>query len=153
MGRKRVRERVYGPDGSAFFNCEKCGVSVAISLADMHHCESNKIHYRILQPPPAPQFFDHPRSPYRIFMETFTRGKERESYLEIERLGFEKWQNMSEEDKLRFVSCAELLDSCHRRELKREANQIIEINYGATSPLVEILNKQPQETLEKPQKT
>ncbi|XP_058744292.1 uncharacterized protein LOC131616852 [Vicia villosa] len=128
MGRKRVRERVYGPDGSAFFNCEKCGVSVAISLADMHHCESNKIHYRILQPPPAPQFFDHPRSPYRIFMENFARGKEMESYLEVEKLGFEMWQNMSQQDKFPFVSHAKILDCCHRKRLKREANQSIELS-------------------------
>ncbi|KAL5079269.1 hypothetical protein RYX36_007690, partial [Vicia faba] len=71
MAQRRVRKRVYAipraPDGSAFFNCGKCGVSVAISLADMHLCESDKIHYNFFQPEPPLEIYDLPRSPFRLF--------------------------------------------------------------------------------------
>ncbi|KAI5443755.1 hypothetical protein KIW84_012417 [Lathyrus oleraceus] len=141
MARRRVRKRVYAipraPDGSAFFICEKCGVSVAISLTDMHFCESNKIQFKYFQPEPAPEFKDQTRSPYRLFMESFSKGKEMESYIEVERLGFQMWQNMSKEDKLPFVSHAKLLDYRHQRALKHEADEIIK----------------PQGTLENSQKT
>ncbi|KAK2396932.1 hypothetical protein QL285_058559 [Trifolium repens] len=48
--RRKVKKRVCAipraPNGSAFFNCGTCGVSVAISLADMHYCESNKMEFK-----------------------------------------------------------------------------------------------------------
>ncbi|CAK8534926.1 unnamed protein product [Lathyrus sativus] len=102
------------------FCSEKCGVSVAISLADMHFCESNKIQFKYFQLEPAPQFKDQPRSPYRLFMESFSKGKEMESNIEVERLGFQMWQTMSNQEKLPFVSHAKLLDYGHRQALKRE---------------------------------
>ncbi|XP_058744311.1 uncharacterized protein LOC131616869 [Vicia villosa] len=87
-----------------------------------------------------------------FFRENFARGKEMESYLEVEKLGFEMWQNMSQQDKFPFVSHAKILDCCHRKRLKREANQSIEMNIGAKSPLVENFKK-PQGTLANPLET
>ncbi|GAU49447.1 hypothetical protein TSUD_137910 [Trifolium subterraneum] len=119
--RRRVKKRVCtiprAPDGSAFFNCGTCGVSVAISLADMHFCQSNKMEFK---------------------RESFMKDQDMEIYnIEIDRIGFEKWKNMSEEEKQPFVSRARELDNKHQEALKEEADDIIKVRYGADSPMID----------------
>ncbi|KEH16417.1 putative chromatin remodeling & transcriptional activation HMG family [Medicago truncatula] len=142
--------RVRASDGSAFFKCETCGMSVAIALADMHYCDSNKIQFKRLlgivpkrtRPNIQHLMKSQPISPYRLFMESFMKGQDMENYnIELDRIGFEKWKNMSKEEKQPFVSHARELDNKHQEALKHDAIGIIKIKYGADSPLVETLYK------------
>jgi len=106
MARRRrvcAIRRVRAPDGSAFFKwytyvfnsmflfyflsflvfelnvclcSETCGFSVAIALADMHYCDSNKIQFKRLlgivpkrtRPNIQRLMKSQPISPYRLFM-------------------------------------------------------------------------------------
>ncbi|KAK2450988.1 HMG-box (high mobility group) DNA-binding family protein [Trifolium repens] len=163
--RRKVKKRVCAipraPDGSAFFNCGTCGVSVAISLADMHYCESNKMEFKRFFGIVVKRTFpknnqqlikNQPISPYRLFMESFMKGQDMENYnIKIDRIGFEKWKNMSEEEKQPFVSRARELDYKHQEALKQEADEIIKSRpeavdlvftvhffwYGADSPMID----------------
>ncbi|KAK2450986.1 HMG-box (high mobility group) DNA-binding family protein [Trifolium repens] len=149
--RRKVKKRVCAipraPDGSAFFNCGTCGVSVAISLADMHYCESNKMEFKRFFGIVVKRTFpknnqqlikNQPISPYRLFMESFMKGQDMENYnIKIDRIGFEKWKNMSEEEKQPFVSRARELDYKHQEALKQEADEIIKVRYGADSPMID----------------
>ncbi|KAF9661308.1 hypothetical protein SADUNF_Sadunf19G0054600 [Salix dunnii] len=73
--RKRVRGIRRAPDGSAFENCNSCGVLVAIALADLHECEAgtkkNVKRFKGLngkQNVVQQSFCEQPRSPFRLFM-------------------------------------------------------------------------------------
>ncbi|KAJ1401126.1 High mobility group box domain superfamily [Sesbania bispinosa] len=140
--RKRVCAILRAPDGSAFQNCETCGVSVAVALADMHHCESKMEPKRFKgidgtrrQPQSNHGFRNLPISPYRIFMESFMKGREKEDYIKMDRIGFEKWKSMSEEEKRPYVALSGVSDYVYQEDLDREANEIIKVNDGADSSM------------------
>lgn len=69
------------------------------------------------------------------------KGHGMESYVEIDRIGFEKWKNMSEEEKQPYVYHARVLDYEHQEALKKEANECIKVKDGADSAMVEKVEK------------
>ncbi|XP_052183371.1 uncharacterized protein LOC127795616 isoform X2 [Diospyros lotus] len=124
--RPRVRKRVYplrrAPDGSAFQNCEYCGVSVAIAIADIHECEPGKDVKRFKGPirnqvVKEQRIQDLPRSPFCFFMEGFVERCEVRNGIEIDREGFEAWRNMSQKERLPYILQAEKVDLAYRNAL------------------------------------
>ncbi|EXB25880.1 hypothetical protein L484_012307 [Morus notabilis] len=134
--RKRVRAIPRAPDGSAFRNW--CGVSVAISLADMHECESSQKvkRFRGIQKSPNVQkgrFWDQPRSPFCFFMEEFKKTCESGDSIEIDRKGFETWKNMSKEERQPYVRKAARVDSAYYKGLVEEVNSEIDNEADSTA--------------------
>ncbi|KAJ7965119.1 high mobility group B protein 7 [Quillaja saponaria] len=144
--RPRIRKRVYAirraPDGSAFENCNNCGVSVAVALADMHECEPMKDVKRFRgvnskqQSIPKQNFGDQPISPFRLFMESFMKSCKNRNLIAIDRRGFEIWKNMSKEERQLYVSQAEKVNSSYLEALLKEVNDMIEVDDEADSAMV-----------------
>ncbi|XP_027368527.1 high mobility group B protein 7 [Abrus precatorius] len=144
--RKRVFAILRAPDGSAFQKCEICGVSVAVALADMHHCDtkmgSKSKRFKGMQgmrsvPKSNDQRFkNQPASPFRLFMESFMKSCKIKNFLEADRAGVERWQKMSHEDKQPYVCHARVLDYNHQEALNKEANEIIKVDDEADSAMV-----------------
>ncbi|XP_031382277.1 DNA-binding protein MNB1B isoform X5 [Punica granatum] len=116
----RARKRVYpirrAADGSAFEQCDQCGISVAIALADMHECQPGKKEVKRFRGLSANhdfiraggQSFAHqPRSAFCFFMESLRETSSEESFLDLDRKGFEMWKNMSDEEKRPYLTEAE----------------------------------------------
>ncbi|KAJ8650797.1 hypothetical protein MRB53_003820 [Persea americana] len=125
----RIRKRIHAiqraPDGSAFEKCDYCGVSVAIALSDMHECDGKSRHKRFKDKNKSccfesSKFRDQPRSPFRIFMESFWKTRKSEDWLEVDKRGFEEWKNKSAEERQPFVAQAEEIDSAYNRALMQE---------------------------------
>ncbi|CAI9091838.1 OLC1v1026937C1 [Oldenlandia corymbosa var. corymbosa] len=138
MYRARTRKRVNairrGPDGSAFQQCERCGFSVAIALADMHECESNDKVKKFRgwprggSPKTTLNYEDQPRSAFRFFMEEFVEECEEEDEVVVDRKGFEKWKKMSKEDREQYVIKAEKVNLAYIKALLEEENNIFWVN-------------------------
>ncbi|PON35997.1 High mobility group B protein [Trema orientale] len=141
--RKRVRAIARAPDGSAFQKCDMCGVSVAISLADMHECQSTQEVKRFKGIRASPnvnkeRFWDQPRSGFCIFMyiliseddcfrEKFKEERAKEGKfdeIEIDRKGFDTWKNMSMKRRHPYVHRAAFVDFVHGRALYKEEQKI-----------------------------
>ncbi|KAI4306531.1 hypothetical protein L6164_029800 [Bauhinia variegata] len=138
---KRVCAIRRAPDGSAFGKCEKCGISVAILLADLHECEPKKDTKRFRgiagkKLVSNQNFEDQPISPFRLFMESFMRSCNTGSLIEIDRRGFETWKNMSKEEKQPYVSQAGKVNSAYEEALKKEVGDMIQVNDEADSAMV-----------------
>ncbi|XP_031382274.1 uncharacterized protein LOC116196606 isoform X2 [Punica granatum] len=142
----RARKRVYpirrAADGSAFEQCDQCGISVAIALADMHECQPGKKEVKRFRGLSANhdfiraggQSFAHqPRSAFCFFIrsiisndgcscfdfwgyclsvrwlgrESLRETSSEESFLDLDRKGFEMWKNMSDEEKRPYLTEAE----------------------------------------------
>ncbi|XP_054799906.1 high mobility group B protein 7-like isoform X1 [Prosopis cineraria] len=162
--RKRVSAFRRAPDGSAFEMCEGCGTSVAIALADMHECEPkrgvkrfreinvkqlmnksfedlnqhvpNRSPEHVSQHVTNKRFEDQPRSPFRLFMESFVKISNNGTLLEIDRKGFETWKSMTEDERQPYVLQAEKLDSAYQRALNKEVNDMIQVDDEADSAMV-----------------
>ncbi|KAF7830888.1 high mobility group B protein 7 [Senna tora] len=143
--RPRTRKRVCAvrraSDGSAFEKCERCGISVAVALADMHQCEPDKgvkrfrginVNHHV----PNHSFGDQPISPFRLFMEDFVKDCETADMIEIDRSGFEVWKNMSKEQRQPYVSQAEKVNSAYEEALNKEVNDMIQVDDEADSAMV-----------------
>ncbi|XP_057506534.1 high mobility group B protein 7 [Actinidia eriantha] len=131
--RKRVRAIHRAPDGSAFKKCNFCGVSVAIALADMHECESRKNAKRFKsdfgnQNRTKQRFRDQPRSPFRLFMEIFSRTCMARNTIEVDRKGFETWKNMSKQERLPYVLQAEKVNSGYLKALLQEVEDMSSVD-------------------------
>ncbi|KAG8380947.1 hypothetical protein BUALT_Bualt06G0069500 [Buddleja alternifolia] len=130
MARKRVHAIRRGPDGSAFQNCESCGLSVAIALADMHDCEINKNVCKKLKSRcengsvKEQKIEDQPRSAFRFFMEEYMKTCKDGNEVEIDKKGFETWKNMSKSERLPFVLQADKLNSAYVKMLHKEESEI-----------------------------
>ncbi|KAL6123488.1 hypothetical protein ACLB2K_076010 [Fragaria x ananassa] len=110
--RKRVRAIPRAPDGSAFQNCNKCGVSVAVALAGMHECEPSK--------------------KVKRFKE-FTKTRKGRDWIEINREGFEVWKKMSEKERQPYVKEAERIDEAYQKALLKESNDGLKVDDEADS--------------------
>ncbi|KAH9767406.1 HMG box domain-containing protein [Citrus sinensis] len=130
--RKRVHAIRRAPDGSAFEKCDRCEAMVPIALVDMHECEAkvkNKVKRfkGVCEKPKLVKqdsYSDQTRSPFRIFMETFVETCGSRELIDIDRKGFEKWKNMSKEERQPYVIKAEMLDAAHRRALLEEVTSM-----------------------------
>ncbi|KAK4800084.1 hypothetical protein SAY86_025449 [Trapa natans] len=133
----RVRKRVHAlrraADGSAFENCERCGMSVAIALADMHECKPCKKEVKIFKGPCESKdstwvversFANQPRSAFCFFMETFRETNREESFLDIDRKGLETWKNMSNEERQPYLVQALKVNAAHFASLLEEVKDM-----------------------------
>ncbi|XP_071718918.1 uncharacterized protein [Rutidosis leptorrhynchoides] len=124
-GRKRISALRRAPDGSAFQFCEKCGVSVAVALVDMHECDSKNIKKLKGDSQLEQRFRDQPRSEFRFFMESFALNCNMDDLLEIDRKGFETWKNMSSEEKLKYKLQAKKVNNAYYQQLMEEEDQMV----------------------------
>ncbi|KAJ3699591.1 hypothetical protein LUZ61_003296 [Rhynchospora tenuis] len=147
MARKRVSALyplLRAPDGSAFTNCELCGVSVPIALADMHDCVELKVKRRrntvdkccwVQEKPDEKRlltiekesmeksgadFKDQPRSAFCFFMEEFSKNCEGRILIEVSERGFETWKNMSIEERTPYLQQASMLDKMYELKIQWE---------------------------------
>ncbi|XP_039174157.1 uncharacterized protein LOC104454451 isoform X1 [Eucalyptus grandis] len=143
--RKRVRATRRAADGSAFQNCDTCGESVAIALADMHECEEPKKEVKrfrgfcgVLKSNYVGEesAADQPRSAFCFFMESFLRNREGVHSIDVEREGFETWKNMSVEERQPYIIQERKIDSVYREALLREINDASEMEDEADSAMV-----------------
>ncbi|KAL3653407.1 hypothetical protein CASFOL_003088 [Castilleja foliolosa] len=130
MARKRVHALRRGPDGSAFQNCESCGLSVPIALVDMHDCEIEKngtkklkTHFECVNAKEQ-RIQDQPRSAFRFFIVEFTKICKEGNEVEVENKGFEKWKAMSKEERLQFSRQADKVNSAYEKLLRKEESEI-----------------------------
>ncbi|CAI9774936.1 unnamed protein product [Fraxinus pennsylvanica] len=145
--RKRVHSIPRGPNGSAFQKCEKCGLSVAIALADMHKCEIKKQFTEKLKS----QFgirnsnrlkIQHqPRSAFRLFIEKLMNTCKDGNEIEMDRKGFELWKKMSKEERKPFVVQAEKINSAYVKLLLEEEKEIKWVDDEADSADIGKRNK------------
>uniref|UniRef100_A0A6N2LED9 HMG box domain-containing protein n=1 Tax=Salix viminalis TaxID=40686 RepID=A0A6N2LED9_SALVM len=131
--RKRVRGIRRAPDGSAFENCNSCGVLVAIALADLHECKAgtknNVKRFKGLngkQNVVQQSFCEQPRSPFRLFMEDFTKTGKIWNVIDIDRKGFETWRNMSKEERRPYITGADEINSAHAKCLIKDIDHMSE---------------------------
>ncbi|CAN0884193.1 hypothetical protein LINGRAHAP2_LOCUS14772 [Linum grandiflorum] len=130
----RNRKRVYAiprraPDGSAFQPCDKCGVSVAIALLDMHECK-NSVSKRDFKRfrgcfsnrnLPIKQTLDtQPLSPFRYFMESFEKSCDSGNPVDVDKKGFETWKTMSKEERRPYVDHARRVNSAYYKRWSDE---------------------------------
>ncbi|OWM69887.1 hypothetical protein CDL15_Pgr025736 [Punica granatum] len=147
----RARKRVYpirrAADGSAFEQCDQCGISVAIALADMHECQPGKKEVKRFRGLSANhdfiraggQSFAHqPRSAFCFFMESLRETSSEESFLDLDRKGFEMWKNMSDEEKRPYLTEAEKVNAAYYATLLNEVKgmQKSKVEDGANSPML-----------------
>ncbi|PRQ59579.1 putative chromatin remodeling & transcriptional activation HMG family [Rosa chinensis] len=137
--RKRVRAIPRAPDGSAFQNCNKCGVSVPIALAVMHECEPNKemkrfkgVGYDVEE---KQSFWDQlvVMAPFHFFMKEFTKTREGGDWVETNRDGFEVWKKMSEKERQPYVKEAQRIDEAYQKALLEESNDGLKVDDEADS--------------------
>ncbi|KAD4585960.1 hypothetical protein E3N88_23561 [Mikania micrantha] len=125
--RKRVNALRRAPDGSAFQNCESCGISIAIALADMHECEPKKDVKKLKEEKVKcwieveQGFQDEPRSEFRFFMESFAKNHDAKNYIEMDKKGFETWKNMSSEERQPFIIQAKTVNDAYHDKLLKES--------------------------------
>ncbi|KAL6128009.1 hypothetical protein ACLB2K_071370 [Fragaria x ananassa] len=137
--RKRVRAIPRAPDGSAFQNCNKCGVSVAVALAGMHECEPNKKVKRFkgvgFDVEEKQSFWDQliVMAPFQFFMKEFTKTRKGGDWIEINREGFEVWKKMSEKERQPYVKEAERIDEAYQKALLKESNDGLKVDDEADS--------------------
>ncbi|XP_057523312.1 high mobility group B protein 3-like [Amaranthus tricolor] len=134
--RKRVRAFRYAPpplrapDGSAFMNCEKCGVSVAIALMDMHDCKRKKDvkKFKGNSKPSIPEkilISEQPRSPFMFFMESYSKScKSGQNSIEVNREAVEKWKKMSTKERWPYILQAQKVDMVYMNILRQEEIQL-----------------------------
>ncbi|KAJ6697120.1 hypothetical protein OIU85_003477 [Salix viminalis] len=141
--RKRVRGIRRAPDGSAFENCNSCGVLVAIALADLHECKAgtknNVKRFKGLngkQNVVQQSFCEQPRSPFRLFMEDFTKTGKIWNVIDIDRKGFETWRNMSKEERRPYITGADEINSAHAKCLIKDIDHMSEVDDEADSAMV-----------------
>ncbi|XP_040996375.1 high mobility group B protein 7 [Juglans microcarpa x Juglans regia] len=140
--RKRVRAFRRAPDGSAYRKCNSCGVSVAIALADLHECETKKVvvqRFRGVserQNVVKPTFGDQPRSPFRVFMESFVKTCKTINVISIDQNGLDTWKNMSKEERKPYIIEAERVNHSYGKALLEEVDNLQEVNDEADSAMV-----------------
>ncbi|KAM3697699.1 hypothetical protein ACB098_06G132900 [Castanea mollissima] len=147
--RKRVHAVLRAPDGSAFQKCESCGVSIAIALADMHECETEKElavkRFRGVcgrqsvvteSQSQSHTIGDQPRSPFRLFMENFLKTCKSRNLISIDQAGFDIWKNMSKEEREPYIIEAKRVNSSYMKALLGEVNNMQEVNDEADSAMV-----------------
>ncbi|XP_075671930.1 high mobility group B protein 7 isoform X1 [Castanea sativa] len=139
--RKRVHAVLRAPDGSAFQKCESCGVSIAIALADMHECETEKElavkRFRGVcgrqsvvteSQSQSHTIGEQPRSPFRLFMENFLKTCKGRNLISIDQAGFDIWKNMSKEEREPYIIEAKRVNSSYMKALLGEVNNMQEID-------------------------
>ncbi|CAK7340187.1 unnamed protein product [Dovyalis caffra] len=143
--RKRVHAIRRALDGSAFKNCDNCGVMVAIALADLHECEggskNNVKRFKGLngeQKVVQQRFCEQPRSPFRLFMENFMKTGKIWNIIDIDRKGFETWRNMSKEvmEREPYVMKADEINLAYFKSLIKEIDDKSEVDDEADSAMV-----------------
>ncbi|XP_059457682.1 high mobility group B protein 7 isoform X2 [Corylus avellana] len=141
--RKRVLAVLRASDGSAYQKCNNCGVSMAVALADMHECETKKEgvvkRFRGVcgkQSVVKQSFGDQPRSPFRIFMESFVKTCETRNSISIDQEGFDTWKNMSKEERKPYISEAERVNTSFFKTLLEEIKTMQKVDDEADSVTV-----------------
>ncbi|KAK4579650.1 hypothetical protein RGQ29_029358 [Quercus rubra] len=131
--RKRVHAVLRAPDGSAFQKCEKCGVSIAIALADMHECETKELAVKRFRGVCGRQSVvtesqsqshtigDQPR-------ENFLKTCKSRNLISIDQAGFDIWKNMSKEEREPYIIEANRVNSSYTKALLGEVNNMQEID-------------------------
>ncbi|KAK4579649.1 hypothetical protein RGQ29_029358 [Quercus rubra] len=139
--RKRVHAVLRAPDGSAFQKCEKCGVSIAIALADMHECETKELAVKRFRGVCGRQSVvtesqsqshtigDQPR-------ENFLKTCKSRNLISIDQAGFDIWKNMSKEEREPYIIEANRVNSSYTKALLGEVNNMQEVNDEADSAMV-----------------
>ncbi|KAL6126827.1 hypothetical protein ACLB2K_074872 [Fragaria x ananassa] len=128
--RKRVRAIPRAPDGSAFQNCNKCGVSVAVALAGIHECEPNKEVKRFK----GVEFdVEEKQSFWDQLIERVFKDKKDGNWIAINREGFEVWKKMSEKERQPYVKEAERIDEAYQKALLKESNDGLKVDDEADS--------------------
>ncbi|XP_078436387.1 HMG-box (high mobility group) DNA-binding family protein [Wolffia australiana] len=134
LTKKRVRAVRRAPDGSSFQICPQCGESVAILLLDMHECGGNEKKRRLERE--VVNFVDQPRSAFCFFTESLMKNCEAKDWAEIGREAFEKWVNMSAEERLPFVEQADSVNSAYLKTILEECRSIAQVEDEADSAMV-----------------
>ncbi|XP_007011233.2 PREDICTED: HMG1/2-like protein isoform X1 [Theobroma cacao] len=136
----RTRKRVHAtiprraPDGSAFEKCDVCGDMVAIALADMHECGTEKKELKRFkgivgtQNVVKPMVPWQPRSAFSIFMESFMIDNNNGNLIDIDRRGFETWKNMCKEERQPYVAQAEKVNSAYTKNVIEEEKNVKEVD-------------------------
>lgn len=128
--RKRVRALRRGPDGSAFQNCDGCGVSVPVALIDMHECQVKKDVKRFKgkcdRPPVVKKsnISEEPRSAFHFFMESYTKTCDGGDMIEVDREAFEKWKTMTTKEQWPYILQAEKVEKAYMEALNQEVEQM-----------------------------
>ncbi|XP_026658427.2 high mobility group B protein 7 [Phoenix dactylifera] len=133
---KRVHALRRAPDGSAFLKCEHCRASVAVALLDMHECGGNGRHKRRKPGKESSSFQDQPRSPFCCFMESFRKKCRDRTLLEINRIGFDTWKNMSPYERHKYVIQAEKVNTAYQKILLKESENMSKVDDEADSAMV-----------------
>ncbi|KAG9455219.1 hypothetical protein H6P81_008123 [Aristolochia fimbriata] len=143
--RKRIYPIHRAPDGSAFQKCGSCGTNVIYVLFDMHdgECrrkkESSGGNKRLkssdqnAMPKSSEEnssiessiISSQPRSPFRFFMEDFRRSYADSDWIQIDREGFQKWKNMSKEERQPYVVMADEVNSSYDRGLLDSVEEVV----------------------------
>ncbi|XP_059625317.1 high mobility group B protein 3 [Cornus florida] len=115
-----------------------CGVVVAIALADMHECESEKGAKRIKgesgnQNYTDQRFQDQPRSPFLFFMESFVKTCVDGNLIDVDRKGVETWRKMSKKERLPYVLQAQKVNSDYENALLKEVEDMSWVDDEADS--------------------
>ncbi|XP_010921117.1 high mobility group B protein 2 isoform X2 [Elaeis guineensis] len=133
---KRVLALRRASDGSAFLKCECCGVSVAVALSDMHECGGNGGRKRSKVEKEPSSFQDQPRSPFCCFMESFREKCKDQTLLEINRIGFDTWKNMSPDERRQYIIQAEKVNIAYQKILLKESENMSKVDDEADSAMV-----------------
>ncbi|VFQ77497.1 unnamed protein product [Cuscuta campestris] len=141
------------PSPTELIKSESCGLSVAISLADMHECGATRVlikkprtqlrsatgeEYRVETSEDFARFQDQPRSAFRLFMEEFAKTCPDGDEIDVDRRGFETWRNMSKMERQPYELRAEKIYSAYLKGLIEEENNMPKVNDEAES--VEVKN-------------
>ncbi|XP_068641699.1 uncharacterized protein [Aristolochia californica] len=89
--RKRIYPIQRAPNGSAFQKCDFCGTNVIFVLFDMHDSECRGKQER----------------------EDFKRSWKDNDWIQTDREGFQKWKNMSKEERQPYISKADEVNSAY----------------------------------------
>ncbi|XP_068641691.1 high mobility group B protein 7-like isoform X1 [Aristolochia californica] len=134
--RKRIYPIQRAPNGSAFQKCDFCGTNVIFVLFDMHDSEcrgkqerlessdGNKslksLYVNARHKSSDRNYFVEsssislqPRSPFLFFMEDFKRSWKDNDWIQTDREGFQKWKNMSKEERQPYISKADEVNSAY----------------------------------------
>ncbi|KAJ8537209.1 hypothetical protein K7X08_035610 [Anisodus acutangulus] len=67
---------------------------------------------------------DQPRSAFRVFMENFVKKNIDGNEFEVDKKGFEMWENMTIEERFLYFMKAETINLAHLKHLRKEENDM-----------------------------
>ncbi|KAG2667614.1 hypothetical protein I3760_15G124200 [Carya illinoinensis] len=140
--RKRARAVCCAPDGSTYRKCNSCRFLVAIALAHLHECETKKVVVHRFKGVSERQnvekltFGDQPKSPFRVFMESFVKTCKTINVISIDQNRLDIWKNMSKEERKPYIIEAERVNHSYGKVLLEEVDNLQEVNNEADSAMV-----------------